>query len=65
MSILFWEQHGIQMGGWFKKPVEKLADLKGLKMRIPVLVRKSSLNLGEYGHDGRRRDLFGFRAKCH
>jgi len=26
---------GAQMGGWFKNPVENLADLKGLKMRIP------------------------------
>ncbi len=26
---------GAQMGGWFKNKVESLADLKGLKMRIP------------------------------
>jgi len=26
---------GAQMGGWFKKPLENLASLKGLKMRIP------------------------------
>ena len=25
----------IQMGGWFKKEIKSLADLKGLKMRIP------------------------------
>ncbi len=27
----------IQMGGWFKKEINSLADLKGLKMRIPGL----------------------------
>lgn len=28
---------GIQMGGWFNKKIEKIEDLKGLKMRIPGL----------------------------
>ncbi len=28
---------GIQMGGWFNKKIERVADLKGLKMRIPGL----------------------------
>ncbi len=26
---------GVQSGGWFKKPIESMADLRGLKMRIP------------------------------
>jgi TRAP-type mannitol/chloroaromatic compound transport system substrate-binding protein len=26
---------GAQMAGWFKKPIESVADLRGLKMRIP------------------------------
>jgi TRAP-type mannitol/chloroaromatic compound transport system substrate-binding protein len=28
---------GVQMAGWFREPVESLADLDGLKMRIPGL----------------------------
>jgi TRAP-type mannitol/chloroaromatic compound transport system substrate-binding protein len=28
---------GVQMGGWFNKEVNSVADLKGLKMRIPGL----------------------------
>lgn len=28
---------GIQMGGWFNKRIDSIADLKGLKMRIPGL----------------------------
>ncbi|SFV68844.1 TRAP transporter solute receptor, unknown substrate 6 [hydrothermal vent metagenome] len=27
----------IQMGGWFRKPIHSLADMQGLKMRIPGL----------------------------
>jgi TRAP-type mannitol/chloroaromatic compound transport system substrate-binding protein len=28
---------GVQMGGWFNKKIESVADLRGLKMRIPGL----------------------------
>jgi TRAP-type mannitol/chloroaromatic compound transport system substrate-binding protein len=37
---------GVQMGGWFRKPVEGLADLKGLVMRIPGLGGKVMQALG-------------------
>jgi TRAP-type mannitol/chloroaromatic compound transport system substrate-binding protein len=37
---------GIQMTGWFRKPIEKVEDLKGLKMRIPGLAGKVYAALG-------------------
>ena len=37
---------GAQMGGWFKRPVEQVADLKGLKMRIPGLGGEVMARLG-------------------
>lgn len=37
---------GVQMGGWFKKQVNTLADLNGLKMRIPGLGGKVMSKLG-------------------
>ena len=37
---------GVQMTGWFKKPIEKLADFNGLKMRIPGLAGRVYQSLG-------------------
>ena len=37
---------GAQMGGWFRQPVESLADLRGLRMRIPGLGGKVMDRLG-------------------
>lgn len=37
---------GTQMGGWFKKEIKSLADLKGLKMRIPGMGGQIMKDLG-------------------
>lgn len=37
---------GVQMTGWFRKPMEKVEDFKGLKMRIPGLAGKVFATLG-------------------
>lgn len=37
---------GVQMTGWFRKPIEKVEDLKGLKMRIPGLAGRVYSQLG-------------------
>jgi TRAP-type mannitol/chloroaromatic compound transport system substrate-binding protein len=37
---------GTQMGGWFRKEIKTVADLKGLKMRISGLAGKTMARLG-------------------
>ncbi len=37
---------GVQMGGWFRKDINSIADLKGLKMRIPGLGGKVMAKAG-------------------
>lgn len=37
---------GVQMTGWFRKPIESVNDLNGLKMRIPGLAGKVYSELG-------------------
>ena len=37
---------GVQMGGWFKKEIKSVEDLKGLKMRIPGLAGEVFAKLG-------------------
>jgi TRAP-type mannitol/chloroaromatic compound transport system substrate-binding protein len=37
---------GVQMGGWFRKEIKSLADLQGLKMRIPGLGGQIMARLG-------------------
>ncbi len=37
---------GVQMGGWFRKEINSLADLDGLKMRIPGLAGEVFAKLG-------------------
>ncbi|MDY0233949.1 MAG: TRAP transporter substrate-binding protein [Sulfurimonas sp.] len=36
----------VQMGGWFRKPISSLADMQGLKMRMPGLAGEVYTKLG-------------------
>ena len=37
---------GVQMGGWFRKPIHSLQDFKGIKMRIPGLAAEVINRMG-------------------
>jgi len=37
---------GVQMGGWFRKEINSVSDLKGIKMRIPGLAGEVMAKLG-------------------
>ena len=41
---------GAQFGGWFRRPIETLADLRGLSMRIPGLAGEIMARLGVTVH---------------
>jgi TRAP-type mannitol/chloroaromatic compound transport system substrate-binding protein len=41
---------GAQFGGWFRRPVETLADLRGVRMRIPGLAGEIMARLGVTVH---------------
>ena len=53
---------GAQMGGWFRKEIKTVDDLKGLKFRIGGLARRSPRQARRRGAaDRRRRHLSGTR----
>ena len=37
---------GLQFGGWFREPIDSLADMRGLRMRIPGLAAEIMVRLG-------------------
>ena len=52
---------GVQMTGWFKKEIKSVADLKGLKMRIPGLAEKV-LAIDRFFERYRNVNFFSFIA---
>ena len=44
--VIKWRMASTHMGGWFRREIKSLADLKGLKMRIPGLGGKIMARLG-------------------
>ena len=46
MTAIPCAQTGAQFGGWFRNPVETLADLEGVRMRIPGLAGEIMARLG-------------------
>ncbi len=46
MTAIPCAQTGAQFGGWFRNPVETLADLRGVRMRIPGLAGEIMARLG-------------------
>lgn len=46
MEVMFGGNTGVQMGGWFRKEINSLEDMKGLKMRIPGLGGKVIAGIG-------------------
>lgn len=49
---------GVQMGGWFKKEINTLDDLKGLKMRIPGFAGEIMAKLGVQANNMAAGELF-------
>ena len=49
---------GIQMGGWFRKEINSVADFKGLKMRMPGLGGKVITRLGANAVNYPAQELF-------
>ena len=46
---------GVQMGGWFRKEIKSVDDLKGLKMRIPECRRRGLCQTRRQRHQYRPR----------